>query len=325
MDAISKIKANLDVMKILEYYDAKRINVTGETIRCACPLHDGNNPTAFVINDEGLWFCHTTCQTGGDIFKFVQKKEGVEFPRAVQIVSNILGIDIKNMEIAERSAEWKKEIKSFITSVQKRRKPKQKAYEISVPTEPVKEYRDFLPDTLKAFNMQWVSYMEIKNEKENSYYIRDKYACPVYNDGIIVGCSYRSSDNSAIKWLHQPTGFRTRDYLYGIDFVSECSSVSIVEGIFDVWAYYEIGIPAVCTFGAHLTDEQLKILIKKGVENIVLSYDGDDAGRKATKKAIEKLKNKFTVDVVTFPEGEDASSISREELKQLYSERRRVL
>jgi DNA primase len=87
-----------------------------------------------------------------------------------------------------------------------------------------------------------------------------------------------------------------------------------------VWAYHEIGVTAVCTYGAHLADEQYKLLLKTGAD-IILSYDNDDAGNKARDKAIEMLKNKTNLFLVTLPKGKDPENITRQELRECYEAR----
>ena len=94
------------------------------------------------------------------------------------------------------------------------------------------------------------------------------------------------------------------------------------EGIVDVMAFYEIGIPAVCTFGANITDKQYSLLIKTGAD-LVFAYDGDKAGIKVTNKAIEMFKNKANISVIEFSEGKDPANISRKELLELYERRKR--
>ena len=90
-----------------------------------------------------------------------------------------------------------------------------------------------------------------------------------------------------------------------------------------MWAYYEVGITAVATFGAHLTDKQYKLIIKTGAD-VALSYDNDVAGNKARDKAIKMLKNKCNLYAVLLPEGHDAENIERGELKELYDNRKKM-
>ena len=80
MDAGGVIKENMDVERILKYYGVE-YEYYGEYIRSACPIHKGDNPTAFVVNEEFLWACHTNSECGvGDVFTFVEKNRRCTFP-----------------------------------------------------------------------------------------------------------------------------------------------------------------------------------------------------------------------------------------------------
>jgi DNA primase len=159
---------------------------------------------------------------------------------------------------------------------------------------------------------------------------------PIRFKHTLLGVSLRrikASDNP--KWLHQPAHIDTRELLYNFDACENADTIVITEGIVDVWAYHELGIHAVATFGAHLTDEQYRMLMRTGAD-LVWSYDGDDAGRIATQKAVLGYKdksgkfikgmfqNKANNFIVEFADGEDPASISREELKRRYENKRRV-
>ena len=97
------------------------------------------------------------------------------------------------------------------------------------------------------------------------------------------------------------------------------------EGMFDVWRWFEAGYEnAVCTFGAHLTEEQYRILLRSG-KDVIWSYDGDEAGLNATKKAIDMMRYKANQWVIKMPDGIDPGSCEIQELKRLYEQREKIL
>jgi len=117
MDAVTLINAKLDVMKLLKHYNFDHIKEDGQFIRSSCKIHGGNNPTAFVINQEtGLWFCHTNCG-GGDIYTLVQKMENIDFFSAVRWLSSFYDVDITNAAIIDRKENYLEDIKKFIQIV----------------------------------------------------------------------------------------------------------------------------------------------------------------------------------------------------------------
>lgn len=323
MDAIQHINDNLDVERILNHYDFSRMRPEGIMIRSCCKIHGGSNPTSFVISSEtGLWYCHTGCGKGGDIFTLVMLMEEIEFPQAVKWVADFLGLDIQGLAIAERKESHIKELKELL-KVFKSRKKKETAEYILPDVKQVTKFRTFKEETLQYFELGWVDSVTLDKREGGTYELRNRLVFPIWQDGVLIGASYRRvNPNDIPKWSHQPLSIQTKDILYNYDMCIGATEVVVVEGIPDVWAYHEIGISAVCTFGAHLTEEQYKLLMRLGSE-ITLSYDGDDAGRKATEKAIKMLRNKVDLRRVEFSDGDDPEGIDRDGLAERYKARKR--
>ncbi|MEE8432258.1 MAG: toprim domain-containing protein, partial [Candidatus Desulfatibia sp.] len=117
-------------------------------------------------------------------------------------------------------------------------------------------------------------------------------------DGQVHGIIGRRPDNrkNAIQWLKQKTEdtfITTKGWLYGIDkahrYIRHYKTIILVEGIFDYFAFYKLlqdmDKPIIAsTLGSNLTDEARGILKGLGVENFIVAYDWDSAGRKAIKQ-----------------------------------------
>jgi DNA primase len=100
------------------------------------------------------------------------------------------------------------------------------------------------------------------------------------------------------------------------------NEIILVEGIFDVWAYHEIGIDNVmAVFGSSLKEEQYKTLLKTG-KDITTSFDNDKAGQKCTQEVLKKFKNKAELHVIDLPEDHDPADCTPETLRQAYLSRR---
>ena len=141
--------------------------------------------------------------------------------------------------------------------------------------------------------------------------------------GLTIGASLRRTKETDIpKWSHQPINIKTSNLLYNYDEAIDAESVVIVEGAFDVWAFHEIGITAVATYGAHITDEQYRMLLQCRAD-LILAYDGDVAGRKAQREVLKRLRGKANLYTIHFDDGEDPASIKREELRDKYESRRK--
>ena len=322
MDATTLVREAVDIEQLLEHYQFDHIEGDDYYIRCACKLHGGNNPTAFVVNRENsYWYCHTANCGGGDMFTLVQHMEGITFPQAVEWLANKYGISIDGLKVVEQTEQYMKEMKKFIKAMTSRIKKEVKSFTLP-DTKPIKTYKDFKEETVKHFGLVYLPVINLVSKAGVPFQKYERLAFPIIQNGIQIGASLRATrENDSPKWLHVPTSFQTRNVLYNYDAIIPGEDVVVCEGMTDVWAYHEIGINAVCTFGAHLADEQYKQLIRLG-SNVILSYDGDEAGQLATEKAKELLKHKCKVSVVHLEPHEDPASIERSELIGRYTSRR---
>lgn len=326
MDAVSLLNKHIDVAKILDHYDFDHINHDGDFIRSCCKIHDGDNKSAFVIDvNNGLWFCHTGGCGGGSIYMLVQRLEECSFMSAVQRVASILSVDIENLQIIEHQERYMDDLKKWMKMMKKRRgKAEFTQYVVDSEIVPVAKFRDFKEETLDYFKVGFVDLIDLKKRNGDGYTLRNRIFVPIWFNGLQVGASLRRTKAKDLpKWTHQPVHINTGDILYNYDNVKDKDKIVVSEGITDVWAWHEVGVDACCTFGAHLTEEQYKLLMKTGAD-IILAYDGDKAGREATHKARQMLRNKANIEYVVFDEGDDPESISREELSLKYDQRRRI-
>lgn len=326
--ALDKILKNIDVIKLLNHYGFDITHQEGNMLRSKCAIHGGDNPTAFVMNlDNTLWYCHSDDCGGGDIVTLVEKMEGYtgqsSFPKAIRFLADFFDVDISNLEIVEHKDRNKKELEEFIKLMKRRKKKDINEYEVPSNAKPIAKFRDFKSETLQHFGVAFVDLINLEKKNGEKYTLRDRILFPITFNGKVVGISLRRIKFKDVpKWSHQPVHLEVGNILYNYDNVIGKECVVVCEGIVDVMAFYEIGIPAVCTFGANITDKQYYLLIKTGAD-LVFAYDGDKAGIKATNKAIEMFKNKANISVIEFSEGKDPENISRKELLELYERRKR--
>lgn len=327
MDAVGVIKNNMDVEKVLRHYNVD-FKYYGNYIRCACPIHNGDNPTAFVVNEDFLWSCHTGGCGAGDVFTFIELMEDVDFPKAVKVVAKILDIDIENLIIAERKSDYLKEVEKFLKYIKSKKKKKElNEYTPKAELSQVRKFRTFKEDTLVKFELKYTKDIELKKKGlEETFHLYERLVIPIYVDKIQIGASIRkirAKDNP--KWFHAGEGIETGNILYNIDACKDKNEIIVCEGIFDVWSFYEAGFEnTVCTFGAHLTEEQYRMLLRSG-KDIVWCYDGDSAGLDATKKAVDMMKYKTNQWVIHLPEGADPGNVSSQTLRELYKNKQRIL
>lgn len=320
MDVVEALHKIIDYNTLLKHYNFDKIRSDGEMIRACCKIHGGNNSTAFVVNNETkLWFCHTGGCGGGDAIKLVRILDECTFKEAVNKLAGIFGLDTSNMKL--KKVEPKYSIKDI--PVYKKPTPLTE-FKVEVETKNILKFRKFLPSTIEHFGLKFVERIGLVKRNGEPYTLKDRLLFPIIQNGIQVGVSLRKIHGKDYpKWSHQPVNLPTKELLYNYDGTKDSTVIVVCEGILDVWAYHEIGVKAVATFGAHITDQQYQTLLKTGTD-LVLSFDGDNAGRIARNKAVQIFRNKCTLYDVNFANGEDPENISREELKTRYANKKRI-
>jgi DNA primase len=314
MSAVERIREAVNVRELLGIYNAQHIKGSGN-VRCCCPIHSGDNQTAFVFSEhEKLWYCHTGTCGGGDCFDFVMEMEECNFMSAVRKLAELfhVTVDWENEEIEENP--FREQAKAFIEQMMKKKNvhvlpafkpPQMKLVKIN-------SYRGYSPETIEAWKLR----MCVEGE------LKDRIVIPFEDvDRRLVGITGRATlAEQKEKFLHRPRNLHTGYFLTGLGrnlkYVQEAgNTVKIVEGVFDCCRWYEAGFKNVSApIGLFFTDEHILQLYKAGVTTIELGFDGDKAGRNGIRKAIKKAKNKFDIYVLEYPDEKDADDCTIEEL-----------
>lgn len=321
MDAVEFVKQHTDFEVLLRHYNARSISVTSSQIRCCCPIHNGDNPTAFVYNkDNNLWYCHTGCDTGGSIIDFVMQIEGLNFKDSIHKIADIFNLDLSTITIVERTTAQMRELKAWLTYMRNRKKQKaNKAFDLSLLgytiIKPVVKYRTFTKETLEQFQCMLVDKIDIEVSETKRIEYPQRLILPIYFETVLVGvmCRKTKSVDRGPKWAMLPEGIETGQLLYNYDTLTKNKPIMITEGAFDVWNLTELGVQnVVSSFGAHLTPEQIKLLQKVSFD-LILAFDPDKAGVLATLNAIEQIKDKFNVKIFKPNTEKDPGDLTKED------------
>ncbi|MGY0013225.1 CHC2 zinc finger domain-containing protein [Bacillus anthracis] len=321
MSIVKKLTDKMDVRAILEELNFQHIKSAGSEIKACCECHGGDNPTAFTINRHtGVWYCHTGCQAGGDIFDVIMQVNEVGFKQAVIWLANLQGISDINWETEEIDENYfRDEAKKFIELMMKKANKKElPSWEPKGMTfEPVTEYRGYSPETIAHWGLQ----------RRTSGDLVDRIYIPMEDvDNRQVGATGRATlEEQAHKFYHRPRSLNTGYFLTGLgrnlEYVREAGNTVIIsEGVFDCCRWYDSGIKNVCCpVGLFFTDEHVEQLFRAGVTTICLAFDSDKSGRNGIRKAIKKATHKFEIYIIDYPDGKDADELDGETLTQLYT------
>lgn len=320
MSIVKKLTDNMDVRAVLEELNFQHIKSAGSQLRACCAIHEGDNPTAFVINKRtGMFFCHTGDCGGGDIFDVIMQVNEVGFAQAVRWLADLQGVtvDWEKEEIDENY--FRDEAKKFIEQMMKKANKKElPEYQPKGMTfEPIESYRGYSPETIEHWGMKLCTSGDLV----------DRVTLTIEDvDNRLVGMTGRATlEEQAHKFYHRPRNLNTGWILTGLgrnlEYVREANNtVKIVEGIFDSARWWDNGYKNVCCpIGLFFTDEHIEQLYKAGVTTLELGFDNDKAGRNGIRKAIKKATHKFEIYVLDYPEGKDADDCTPEELAQVDS------
>ena len=103
MSVTEEIKARIDIVDLVS--ETVKLRRTGKNYTGFCPFHPNSRTPAFVVfPDSGTWRCFGQCNEGGDIFRFVMKKEGWDFPQALRVLAEKAGVQLE-AQTPEKKAE----------------------------------------------------------------------------------------------------------------------------------------------------------------------------------------------------------------------------
>ncbi len=345
MSIISEVKQRVDIVDLVSEYVT--LQKAGRNFKGLCPFHSEQHPSFFVFPEQQTWHCFGACGTGGDVFSFLMKKEGVDFGEAFRRLAQRAGITLGPPEMADKAKDKEKErlfqlneaaaqyynhllINTHIGEEARGYLAKRK-----ITLETIKEFSlGFGPDsweTVKQYLMH-KGYEEkelveagltIEKEGGNSYdRFRNRLIFPICDiQGRVTGFGARVLDNSLPKYINSPQtpAFDKSSSLYGINkaisHIREKNLVILVEGYMDVLLTHQHGWQnVVASMGTSITEKQMGI-IKRLTKNISLALDADAAGEEATLRGVEVLApflDKAEIKVVSLPQGKDPDEVVNE-------------
>ena len=316
-EILNEVRQSNDIVDVIsQYVHLKR---SGRNYFGLCPFHNEKSPSFSVSPDKQIFHCFG-CGVGGNVITFVSQIEGLNFVETVQMLAERANIQLPTLQ---NNGDTQKEIlKDKVYKVnefaaeyyhQNLYKPQAK-----MAQEYVKK-RQLTNETLKSFRIGFSGkfdelYQELKkqgfqeqeilesglvNKNERGQYIdryRNRLMFPICDArGRVIAFGGRVLDDSKPKYINSPENvvYSKGRHLFGLNVAKkgDTKKILIVEGYMDVISLHQRGITnVVASLGTALTEQQ-GWLLRKNSEQIILSFDSDEAGIKAKLRSIEILQN----------------------------------
>jgi DNA primase len=340
-DWVERVRAASDIVEVIgERVALKRVgrNWTG-----LCPFHKERTPS-FSVNPERQFYHCFSCKAGGDVFKFFQELEHMEFLEAVEMLSRRANIAIPERRGAGRGTRTPllEALEAATTAYEQwLADPKQGA-----EARAYLERRGLTQETIRAFRLGlapagWENLVtrlrgrvrdevlieaRLAGRREGSGargaglydWFRGRLMVPlIANGGTVLGFGARAlATGDEPKYLNSAESpvYHKGSFLFALDFARrhapDAGEIVVVEGYFDAMAMHQAGLRhTVATSGTALTADQARLL-KRLAARVALTYDGDRAGREAMMRSLGTLLAEgLEVAVVDLPDGEDPDTL----------------
>jgi DNA primase len=341
MDVLEEIKRKINIVDLLkEYIELKK---AGANWKAVCPFHSEKSPSFMVSEDKQIWHCFG-CNQGGDIFGFVMRMEGLEFPEAKRLLAKRAGVVLhyenpainsqrtKLLDILDATATF------YATELAQSSEASAYIKERGLAPETVARFRlgfspagwdnllrhllskGFKPDDMASAGVM------MKKDDGSGYYdrFRGRIMFPIFNhNNEIVGFTARVlpqyDDGKMGKYINTPETavYKKSEILYGLNFaknkIKKEDVAVLVEGNMDVIALHQAGFAnVVATSGTALTGQQTELL-KRYAQNVIMSFDADSAGIAAALRGIDiAIGHGLNIRVFQMPKNPDGTPIAKD-------------
>lgn len=332
------VRSHTDIVGLIGEAIGLQARYGGREFVGLCPFHDDHNPSLRVYPDRQTFRCWS-CNTGGDCFTFVMEREKVSFPEALEILARRANLEMPR-KLTGRSPEQESNRAKLFEVLLWAENEFHRALLQSPEAEPARAYlaeRGFTDEMIRRFRLgfhpddwQWLLHRSAgryptkllldarlvgeKNGRTYDYFV-NRVLFPIHNErgqAVSFGGRILPGSTDGAKYWNGPESvvFHKSRLLYAIDkardAVRTSDQVLIVEGYTDCIACHQHGIGnAVATLGTALTDTHVTA-IKRFARQVVLIFDGDQAGQDAANRSVERfLAQDVDLRILTLPDNMD--------------------
>lgn len=331
---LAEISSRLDILDVVA--ESVKLSRKGDRYWGLCPFHTEKTPSFSVSPGKNMFYCFG-CHSGGNLFTYIMKRDGLDFSEAVQKLADQAGIQLHNRQARQGVDRFKKVVEvnkaaatlfqQFLGDDYSAARARDYLAKRYLQEEIIKRFQiGYAPNDWsklsnlllqKGFEQEWIKESGLikRSKNRDSYYdlFRDRIIFPILDyQGNVVGFGGRAVEDAVPKYLNTPETevYVKRHHLFGLyqarETIRKCNEVILVEGYMDCLKLHQHGInQAVASLGTAVTREQA-LLLRRYAENVMVLYDGDEAGQRETLRAVDLLSAQdFNVDVLTLPAGQD--------------------
>jgi DNA primase len=321
MSVTDEVKSRIDIVELIG--STVQLKKTGRNYKGICPFHSEKTPSFVVFPDSQNWRCFGACGEGGDIFNFVMKREGWDFPEALRYLAEKAGVEVE--PISERQAsdqEARERLRGLLASaaqffhdqlltLPEAEHARQYVAKRWLSAETVEQFGvGYAPNRWDALSKSLIELGYTEQDLINGGLVvvkdgggtydrfRDRLVIPIRDPrGNVVGFGARGLNPEAVpKYLNSPQSelFDKSSLLFGLDLarrtIREGETAVIVEGYMDAMQAHQAGFTnVVAQMGTALTEPQLKLL-SRFANRLILALDPDTAGQMATDRGREVIE-----------------------------------
>jgi DNA primase len=344
-ESVDRVKEAVDIVEIVSPYTD--LQQRGQDYWGNCPFHDERTPSFKVNPRDKLYYCFG-CEASGDVFRFVEEQEGLDFASAVESLAERTGVELKREDEDPRAEERRRRKAKLWQLLERTAKFYERYLWESPKAEKARAYlaeRGLGEEVLRRFGVgmapsPWDQVLTgsqragfkveellaaglAQKGRQGGHYdrFRNRITFPIRDQrGRVLGFGARAlSPDAQPKYLNSPEGelYRKSHTLYGIDRargpIAKARRAIVVEGYTDVLALHQAGVEeAVAIMGTAITPEQVAMLAGL-TDAVVLALDADRAGADAMIRAQKVAGGRgLELRVAAMPEGEDPADMLQE-------------
>ena len=350
---LQELKRKSDLVSIASNY--LRLEQKGRRFWACCPFHNEKTPSFSINAEDGIYYCFG-CKESGDVIKFVEKMENIDFYDAVKLLADKAGMQVPELETSEEAGKKQKLKERLLEALSLA----QKHYEENLYSKDAIEAQQYIKkrkftrreliDFKIGYSKDWTDIVDYLHQKGFSDYelvtagicgkkndrvfdvLAGRLVFPIFNAfNECIGFSARAlqkTDFAKYKNTAETPVFQKGKVVFSINLLKKLKQqegldkIILVEGQMDVIAMHKGGFKnTVACMGTALTKDHIQEL-KRYSKNIVLCFDNDGAGEKATLRAIELFRGEgVDLKVASLHGGKDAdevlNNLGSEELEKM--------